>query len=429
MQSLEPKHSLLQNVLAKGTLNIFNALLPLVIVPYVYRILGPAQMGDIEYANTINSYFGMLGLLGIYNYGLREISKNRNNPSEVRDIYKNLFTIGLLSNGICIAIYTTFIALFIQSPQLKIIGYILTANLVSQLFYVEWVNEAFEEFRFITIKTVVIRSLSLLAIFLFVKQASDAIIYVWIISGVCVANYAVSYWYAQRNIRLSLRETFSGLSLKKYIIPLFIILILNNTGILYTIADRIILGHYTGTESVAFFSIGQKIVEVVKTLLLSVVFATLPRLAFYLEGDKHLYQAGIIKLMRLVLATIIPAGIGMFMLSHDIIWLFGGEKYLSGVSARSHSIQSNHISPRKRKDTGVTQYSVRRTQRRTELSFSRLLESVHLDPLYIHIGNYFRNDLRSIYPLQTQNLGGYFQQGDPPICLPLPDIHSGYLAG
>lgn len=325
--------NLLQNVVAKGVLNIFNTLLPLVIAPYVYRLLGPEGMGNIEYATVLFGYFSMLGMLGIYNYGLREISAHRNDISKRNSIFKNLFAIGILSNALFLGVYILFIHFFLKTPELKIISYILCGNLVSQMFYIEWLNEALEEFKFITIKTVIIRSLSLIFIFLFVRSVSDAVIYVFITVAVQLVNYLVSFFYGINNIKFKFKDFFEGLNLKPYIGPLLMILVLNNTGILYTIADRTILGHFTSLENVAYFSIGQRIVELTKTLLLSVVFATLPRFAFYLNEDREKYQEGILKVMRLLLFIIIPSGIGLFLLSDSLIWIFGGNEYMEGVDA------------------------------------------------------------------------------------------------
>jgi len=325
--------NLVHNVVAKGVLNIFNTLLPLVITPYVYHLLGPESMGNIEYATVLFGYFGMLGMLGIYNYGLREISAHRNDIAKRNSIFKNLFVIGILSNITFLGAYILFIHFFLTTPELKIISYILCGNLVSQIFYIEWLNEALEEFKFITIKTVIIRSISLIFIFLFVRSVSDAVIYVCITVGVQLVNYFVSFVYGIRNIKFRLKDLFHGLDMRPYLVPLLMILVLNNTGILYTIADRTILGHFTNMENVAYFSIGQRIVELTKTLLLSIVFATLPRFAFYLNEDKEKYQDGILKVIRLLLFIIIPAGIGLFMLSDSLIWIFGGNQYMKGVDA------------------------------------------------------------------------------------------------
>lgn len=328
---MSKNHSLAQNIIAKGALNIFNALLPLILTTYVYRVLGPINIGNIEYATSIIGYFMMFGLLGTYNYGLREISANRNNPVLVRNIFKNLLCINLFSNIIAISAYIVFVYFWVHDPLLRAISWILCGNLISQVFYIEWYNEAMEEFRFITIKTVAIRLLSLFFIFVFVKKLEDVYIYVAITSGVTIINYLVSYIYARRESGIPLRELFTDLNPKPYIIPLLTIMVLNNTVVLYTMADRTILGYFTGPENVAYMALGGKIVEVTRTLLLSIVFATLPRLSLYLREDKELYQAGVLKIMRLVLFLTIPAGIGLFLLSPNVVYIFGGADFSGAV--------------------------------------------------------------------------------------------------
>lgn len=323
--------SVVKNVLARGILEVFNTLLPFIITPYVYRVLGRQCIGDVEYMMLWYSYFGMLGLLGIYNYGLRSISSHRDDRQYVQTTYKNLFCIGIISNSLFLLAYLLFVTFFIKDSVLRTIGYIYSANLISQIFYVEWVNEAFEEFRFITIKTIIIKLINTGLIFGLVRSESDAITYVTILSIISICNYSVSFVYAQKNIGLTLKGLFSGLKLRGYIKPLLIILVLKNTGILYTMMDRTILGHFKGTDQVALFSIGQKIGEISKTLVLSIVFATLPRLALYLHENKDLYQDRLLKLTGLVLMNIIPAGIGLFLLAPQIIWLFGGTQFAAAT--------------------------------------------------------------------------------------------------
>ena len=175
--------SVTNNIIAKGTLDIFNTLLPFILVPYVYRILGRDCIGNIEYMMTLFSYFGILGLLGTYNYGIRSISSNRNDLAKIKDTYKNLFSIGIISNLFFFICYLLFVRYFISDPAIKVIGYIYSGNLLAQALNVEWFNEAFEEFRFITIKTMVIRLISVAAIFTLVRTPEDAIIYVFILNN------------------------------------------------------------------------------------------------------------------------------------------------------------------------------------------------------------------------------------------------------
>lgn len=325
------RKSLAGNVVAKGILNLFNALLPLVVTRYVYHVLGPTNVGLIEYGSAIMGYFSVIGLLGTYNYGLREISAHQNDREAVRTILKNLFCINALSNTLIFSIYVAFVYFFIDDPTLRVICWILSGNILAQIFYMEYYNEAMEQFRFITVKTMIVRTISVAFIFLLVRRADDLYYYAAITSAVVVANYLVSYIYNRRTAAWCFRDLWHGLNFRPFIIPLLTIMLLNNTTVLYTMADRIILGYFVDADNVAYLSLPAKIVDMTRTLLLSIVYATLPRLSLYLHEDKRLYQEQVLKIMRLVLFLIIPTSMGLLLLSPQVIDLFGGSEYAEAV--------------------------------------------------------------------------------------------------
>lgn len=85
--------------------------------------------------------------------------------SEVNRVFNALFSIGILSN-LCVAIGYYLLVLFaVHDTTLKTILFLLGINLMANIFNIEWFNEANEEFKFITIKSIIVRCLSVLAIF------------------------------------------------------------------------------------------------------------------------------------------------------------------------------------------------------------------------------------------------------------------------
>ena len=95
--------SIIKNTIAKMTLNVFNIIVPILIYPYIYRVLSAKSVGFIDYSTTLYTYFSLVGLLGIYNYGLREISRYRDNHVKTFWVFRNLFVIGLISNIITVS--------------------------------------------------------------------------------------------------------------------------------------------------------------------------------------------------------------------------------------------------------------------------------------------------------------------------------------
>lgn len=318
---------IIHNVLAKGGLTIFNLILPLAVMPYIYRTLTPYDLGRIEYATAIVTYFSILGMLGIYNYGLREMSSSRNNLNSCVFLYKQLFTIGLLTNvfsAVCLLLMS-----FFMDNLVKEIVYIQLLLIISQVFYVEWVNEAFERYSFITLKTILIRSLGYLSIFGLVTSSNDYKIYVWILSITTFANYFISFLYIRSKFPQNQILVDWGF-IKKIMPTLLLILLLNNTNLLYTILDRFILGLKSDVY-VAYYSVGQKLSDMLKAFLTIVVVVTIPRMSLHLSQNREIYLNNINNLISFLFLLTLPISVLFFLLSKEIVLLFAGENYLEAI--------------------------------------------------------------------------------------------------
>ena len=67
-------------------------ILPLLITPYVARVLGAHQLGIYDYANSIVTLIYTLGLLGIGHYGNRECAYTRDDKEELSETFWSIFS-------------------------------------------------------------------------------------------------------------------------------------------------------------------------------------------------------------------------------------------------------------------------------------------------------------------------------------------------
>ena len=324
--------SLVKNSIYKGLLNIFNLIVPIVTIPYIYRVLSPEAMGNFEYANTLFCYFNLCGALGIYTYGIREISRIRDDSEKVNEIYSSLFSIGIFSNLFVCGIFVALaFGVFHDTPLFRLM-LVFSLSIIANIFYTEWINEAFEDFRFITIKTAIIRLLYVAAIFLVIKTPDDLWKYAALIVVSNFLNYICSFIYSKRYTHFKLLSIrFSRYDLQKYLPALFFILILKNSTMFYTVLDRIMLGSFEGSQSVAYYSVGQRIMEMIRALLITITYVSLPRLSYYLSNDVSLYRDNLQKLVRVGFLLSLPLSVGLCLLGKDIVTLFAGEQYLAAV--------------------------------------------------------------------------------------------------
>ena len=188
------KSSLAKNAIYKVILNVFNLLVPLFVGPYVAGLLEPELYGIYNRVYAEFQIFFIIGAFGIYNYGVREISKVRKEKDKFENIFTSLFVIGILSNLIVTIFYIGYI--LIRGNGIDSIVYlVMIIQMVSNVFYIEFVNEAVENYRFIALKTILIRILYLISIFAFVRKSTDVIIYSIVVSTTVLLNNLASFFF------------------------------------------------------------------------------------------------------------------------------------------------------------------------------------------------------------------------------------------
>lgn len=165
--------SLLKNTFYYLVYNILNLLFPLISGIYAARVLSPQSIGEVGYSQNIVQYFVILSFLGIPTYGVREIANIRENKKELNRVYSELFFINFLSTIFFLTIYFILILnIDILRENLKlylIMGILLFFN----IFNINWLYEGLEEFKFISLRNIVFKILSLILLILFVRKDSD----------------------------------------------------------------------------------------------------------------------------------------------------------------------------------------------------------------------------------------------------------------
>ncbi|WP_270427794.1 oligosaccharide flippase family protein [Fusobacterium mortiferum] len=321
------KKSIVKNIIFKFSLEIFRIIIPIISVPYIYRIFKPEVMGQIEFSQSIVGYFFIFAGFGVYTYGLREISRVRNNKEQRDKLFTDLFIISTVSSVVVTLLYFGYVYFKFNSDLiLKNMLLINSINLISYIFYIEWINEAFENYKFISQKTIIIKIINLICILLFIKFSEDFYKYLFLINIFIFFNNFASFIYIRRYISFS----FKNIEVKKYLFPLFLMILISNINVLYTQLDKIALGFYgKKIEEVAYYGVAQKVMSIMMLIIMSIVRVMMPRLSFYLgEGNKVEYENLLNKTFPYIYLLVFPISIGTVILSNEIALFFGGIEYL-----------------------------------------------------------------------------------------------------
>jgi len=321
--------SISKNAIFKAMLNLFNIILPILVIPLVTRSVGKELYGYMGYGDSLTAYFLIFASFGIYQYGLREVSKVRDDKVKLRQTFTSLFIFTSITNIVASAAYMGFVAIYYKDEPYLYTCIIMGFNLVFNLFYVEWVNEALENYDFIAIKTMVVRIVYSALILLFVRDQEDYLFYLYLVVGFNFINNIISFVYVKRKLSFD----FSNLEFLRHVKPMLYVVILSNTGVLYTQLDKIMLkDSIGGTTAVGYYYMAQRIMTIINTLLLTVIQVTMPRLSNYLGNEsKGEYLVLLKRVIKIYFLFLFPASVGLLCLSKEAIYIFGGAEFLAAV--------------------------------------------------------------------------------------------------
>ena len=168
---------LLENFFFLCVLQIMRYLVPILVLPYVSRVIGLVHFGEIAVTASVTMIIQIIVEYG-YNYiGAKDVAKNKNNFVFISDLYSSITIARITLFSFCyiiVSILTFFI------PVLENVRLLLLITCPNVLLYVlmpEWLYQGLEEMKFITIIHVVSRIAYLALIFTLIRQPEDYIFY------------------------------------------------------------------------------------------------------------------------------------------------------------------------------------------------------------------------------------------------------------
>lgn len=326
-----------KSIKSNAVLNIIKTLMsvlfPLITFPYASRILLPEGIGKVQFALSIVSYLCLLASLGITSYGVREGAKYRDSKEKLSKFAKEVFIINLFSTVISYLILVVLVLFIPKFYDYRSLLIVCSISIVFSSLGMEWLYNAMEDFRYITVRSICFQVLSLILLFLFVHSKDDILIYAAISVIAGVGSNIFNFINSKKYI------TFKGIkvqisNLKVHIKPVMILFIMVITSSIYTLLDTFMLGYLTNDYQVGIYTAATKINRIVLNLVVSIGAVLLPRLSYYKgTNDKDNFEKLAYKSADLILALSIPAAIGLSVLSNSVIEVINGVEFIEAVPA------------------------------------------------------------------------------------------------
>ena len=165
--------SVRKNALLNSLRVVLSIAFPLITYPYVTRILQAENLGKVNFASSTMSYFSLLAVLGLTSYAGREGIKYRDDRIELNLFCSELLTLNICTtifSYICLGLTIIFIPSFQNYRDLLLI---YSITILFSTLGMEWIYTIFEDYAYITKRSVVFQIISVILMFIFVRKKSD----------------------------------------------------------------------------------------------------------------------------------------------------------------------------------------------------------------------------------------------------------------
>ncbi|MFA5144537.1 MAG: flippase [Candidatus Omnitrophota bacterium] len=308
----------MKNVAFLSALQAITYLLPIIIVPYLFRVLGPDKFGLIAFAQAFVQYFVILTDYGFNVSATKEISLCRGEHSKVCTVFSSVMMVKLALAALSLLIIGS-IVYFIPRFRNDWMVYILSfGTVVGSTIFPLWFFQGKEKMNYISNLNSIGGVLIAIFIFSFVKGPQDYLMVPLINSGVLLTTGFLGQYLVLRRFRVSFQlQRYKNF--QQQLTAGWDIFISTAAINAYTTTRVFMLGLFTNNSTTGLYSIAEKIANACQTFPLnSFSQAIFPRLSKIFQRNKpkalkimqHLQQiTTIISLICLPLIFIFADGI------------------------------------------------------------------------------------------------------------------------
>ena len=260
-----------------------NYILPLLLLPYLVRVLGTEKFGIVMFAQSLCLFLTVVVDFGFSLSGTREISLCRNNKTKMSQIF---IAIMFIKSALIVVAFFLLFAVVMAFDRFSVdyeVYFLSFGIVIGQAIFPVWFFQGIEKMKFITIVNLLAKVIFTILVIIFVKSSIDykqVPIYNslgFIISG--LLGFIVSVRYISFTTP-SFKLTYQ---LLKDTSPLFVA---NFASMLYTSSNVLILGFFSNNALVGIYSSMEKLILAIKNIYTPIYQALFPWLSQQLDQKK-----------------------------------------------------------------------------------------------------------------------------------------------
>lgn len=330
MKMMTEGKSIKLNIIWNGILSVTSILFPFITFPYVSRTLGVEVNGAINFTSSFVSYFALFATLGLSSYGVKVCAQVKESKKELSKVVHEL----LLISGIAsiIVLCCLYLGIFFVPKLNAYASYLIvySFNIVFNVLGINWMYQGIEEYRYVTTRTIVIKTISIILMFLFVKSPKDGLLYAVLSVFASVGGNIINIIYSKKYIDYKYCGNYQ---IKRHIRPLMILFATNLAVNVYTNLDSVMLGILHDDYATGIYYVAVKIKTILVTLISSFSVVIMSRLSYENENGHNNEMIRILKKSySLIVFITIPVVVFFAIFARHCIILLSGNSYVLSVT-------------------------------------------------------------------------------------------------
>lgn len=320
--------SLKKNFFYSGFLTTANYIFPLLTYPYVSRVLGVTNIGLCNFVDSIVNYFILFSMMGINIVGIREVAACKGNRQKLSNVFNGLLWLNTITTIIALVVLVVTVIMIEQLREhwdLMVVGAI---KLATNFMLIEWFYKGLEEFKFITIRTLIVKILYVSTVFIFVNDRNDLTIYYLLTVLMITVNALINIIYSKRYVSFY----FRGVEIRKYFKSFLLLGIYMLLTSMYTTFNVAYLGFVAGETEVGYYTTASKLFQIFIALFTAFTGVMLPRMSSLLsEGKVDEFKKYLSKSVEILYLFSVPIVIVAIVYAPVIIRVMAGEGYEGAI--------------------------------------------------------------------------------------------------
>ncbi|WP_125566011.1 polysaccharide biosynthesis C-terminal domain-containing protein [Companilactobacillus insicii] len=315
-----------KNYLYNAFYQVFILLVPLVTTPYLARVLGPTGVGINSYTNSVIQYFIVFGSIGVDLYGNRQIAFVRSDRQQMTQTFYEIFFMRIIT---IILAYAAFGVFLVLSGQYQTYYLAQSVSLIAAAFDISWFFMGMENFYVTVIRNFVIKILTLISIFTFVKSYSDLGIYIFILSMSLLLGNLTLFPSLKRYL---VKVDLHNLSIWRHLKPSLILFLPQVAMQIYGVLNKTMLGVMVSVQSTGYFDQSDKMVKMALAIVTATGTVMLPHVAnAFAKGEVEKTRHYLYQSFRFVSAIAIPIALGLMAVTAKFVTLFFTKRFLAVI--------------------------------------------------------------------------------------------------